>query len=76
MLGRTEVPIDGTDGTIGLYSPERSIVDAYRLGGRDGYEIAPEALTNWLRKGGSHPASLMAIAQLLTPTENRASIAD
>jgi predicted transcriptional regulator of viral defense system len=64
-LGRTELPIDGTDGTIGLYSPERSIVDAYRLRGLEGYEIAPEALKNWLRKSGSHPASLMAIAQQL-----------
>lgn len=64
-VGRSELSIDGTDGTIGLYSPERSIVDAYRLRGLEGYEIAPEALKNWLRKSGSHPASLMAIAQQL-----------
>lgn len=64
-LGRTDLAIDGSDATIGLYSPERSIVDAYRLRGLEGYEIAPEALKNWLRKSGSHPAVLMNIARQL-----------
>ena len=64
-LGRTELAIDGSDATIGLYSPERSIVDAYRLRGLEGYEIAPEALKNWLRRSGSHPAVLMDIARQL-----------
>lgn len=64
-LERTELPIDGTDSTIGLYSAERSIVDAYRLRGIKGYEIASEALKNWLRQHESHPATLMAIAQQL-----------
>ncbi|MBG6215158.1 MAG: hypothetical protein LH475_00280 [Cryobacterium sp.] len=64
-LGRTELAIDGSDATIGLYSPERSIVDAYRLRGSEGYEIAPEALKNWLRRRGSHPAALMDIARQL-----------
>ena len=64
-LGRTVLPIDGTDATIGLYSPERSIVDAYRLRGLEGYEIAPEALKNWLRRSGSHPSILIDIARQL-----------
>lgn len=64
-LGRTELSIDGTDEGIGLYSPERSIVDAYRLRGLEGYEVASEALKNWLRRSGSHPAALMAMAQRL-----------
>ena len=64
-LGRTELAMDGSDATIGLYSPERSIVDAYRLRVLEGYEIAPEALKNWLRKSGSHPAVLMNIARQL-----------
>ncbi|MFC5932143.1 hypothetical protein D6T64_00465 [Cryobacterium melibiosiphilum] len=64
-LGRTELGIDGSDATIGLYSPERSIVDAYRLRGLEGYEIAPEALKNWLLRSGSHPRALMDIARQL-----------
>jgi predicted transcriptional regulator of viral defense system len=64
-LERTELAIDGADATIGLYSPERSIVDAYRLRGSEGYEIAPEALKNWLRRRGSHPSALMDIARQL-----------
>ncbi|TFD10401.1 hypothetical protein E3T29_01535 [Cryobacterium sp. TMT1-66-1] len=64
-LERTELAINGSDATIGLYSPERSIVDAYRLRGSEGYEIATEALKNWLRRRGSHPAALMSIARQL-----------
>ena len=64
-LGHTDLVIDGTDLTIGLYSAERSIVDAYRLRGLEGYEVAPEALKNWLRRRNSHPAALMAIAEQL-----------
>ena len=52
-LGRTDIPIAGTNATIGLYSPERSIADAFRLRGSEGYETATEALKAWLRQPGS-----------------------
>lgn len=51
-LGRDEIPIPGTESTIGLYSPERSIADAFRLRGEVGYELARDALKEWLRRGG------------------------
>lgn len=63
-IGREEIPIPGTDQTIGIYSPERSITDAFRLRGEVGYELAREALKEWLRRGGK-PAQLMQIAFLL-----------
>ena len=38
--------------SIGLYSPERTLVDAFRLRGLIGYETATEALKTWLGSGG------------------------
>ncbi len=63
-IGREEIAIPGTDQMIGIYSPERSIVDAFRLRGEIGYELAREALKEWLRLGGK-PARLMAITSRL-----------
>jgi hypothetical protein len=63
-VGRDEIPIPGSDLAIGLYSPERSIADAFRLRGELGYELARDALKEWLRRGGK-PARLMEIATRL-----------
>lgn len=63
-IGREEIPIPGTGQMIGIYSPERSITDAFRLRGDVGYELALEALKEWLRRGGK-PARLMEIAARL-----------
>lgn len=63
-IGREEIPIPGTDQMIGIYSPERSIVDVFRLRGEVGYELAREALKEWLRRGGK-PAHLTEIAARL-----------
>ncbi len=63
-IGREEIPIPGADQTIGVYSPERSIADAFRLRGEVGYELARESLKEWLRRGGK-PARLMEIASRL-----------
>jgi predicted transcriptional regulator of viral defense system len=60
-IGRTQIPIPGTDMSIGLYSPERTLVDAFRLRGLIGYEMATEALKTWLGSGGK-PARLAEIA--------------
>ena len=49
-VGREEIPIPGTDQSIGIYSAERSITDAFRLRGEVGYELAREALKEWLRR--------------------------
>ncbi|MGL4742906.1 MAG: type IV toxin-antitoxin system AbiEi family antitoxin domain-containing protein [Dermatophilaceae bacterium] len=60
-VGRTGFPIPGTDLEIGIYTPERCIVDAFRLRGHHGYETGPDALREWLRRGGK-PAALIEIA--------------
>lgn len=63
-LGRQEISIPGSELTIGLYSPERSIADAFRLRGELGYELARDALKEWLRRGGK-PARLVEMATRL-----------
>jgi hypothetical protein len=63
-LGNEEIPIPGTEQSIGLYSPERSIADAFRLRGQVGYELARDALKEWLRRGGK-PAHLIDLATTL-----------
>lgn len=63
-LGRQDYPIPGTDLTIGIYSPERCIVDAFRLRGSMGYETGRDALRNWLARGGK-PAALASLARQL-----------
>ena len=36
---------------LGVYSAERSIIDAFRLRHQEGEELAIEALRRWLRRG-------------------------
>ncbi len=68
-VGRTTTPITGSRRRIGVYSAERSIVDAFRLRSQVGHEIAVEALREWLRRRGSSPAALLTIAQQLPRAE-------
>ncbi|OBJ86616.1 type IV toxin-antitoxin system AbiEi family antitoxin domain-containing protein [Mycobacterium asiaticum] len=63
-IGREQIAITGSDQTIGIYSPERSIADAFRLRGEVGSELARSSLREWLRRGGK-PARLAAIASRL-----------
>lgn len=62
-IGRTEINI-GSKSSIGIYSPERSIIDAFRLRGREGYETANEALKRWLRRRDAQPSALLSMAQM------------
>ena len=48
-VGRTALEI-APGLVIGLYSRERSIVDAYRLAHREGSDVAHQALRRWLRR--------------------------
>ena len=61
-IGRGKIEL-AKDLTLGLYSPERSIIDAFnpRLG--DGHDLAIEALKQWLIRPGSQPAGLLRMAQ-------------
>lgn len=61
QIGRDEIIIAGSDQKIGIYTSERSIADAFRLRGDVGYELARDALREWLRRGGN-PARLIDIA--------------
>lgn len=63
-IGREDYPIPGSDLTISIYTPERCIVDAFRLRGSVGYETARDALRNWLGRGGQ-PAKLATLARQL-----------
>ena len=61
-VGRTRLTLPG-DAAIGLYSAERTIVDLFRLRHDWGSDLAVEALKRWIRRGGSSPAALLAMAR-------------
>jgi hypothetical protein len=68
-IGRELLDIGGAE-QIGIYSAERSIIDAFRLRHLDGADLANDALKRWLR-GGGQPSDLLRMAksfpQALTP---------
>lgn len=68
-VGRTTTSVPGTRYRIGLYSAERSLVDAFRLRSLTGYELAVEALRAWLKRRGSSPAELVGIARQIPRSE-------
>jgi len=47
---------------LGLYSAERSIIDAVRLRYREGSDLAWQALRRWLDQPGASPARLTELA--------------
>ena len=65
QIGRTLIETEDAGQGIGLYSAERSVVDAFRLRHSAGYETGIEALRNWLARPESRPAKLFEIARLL-----------
>ena len=65
-LGRDTIDI-GDGRVIGVYGPERSIVDAFRLRHQEGPDMANEALKGWLRSGGQ-PSVLLSFAQAFPRT--------
>lgn len=67
-IGRTTMTIPGSSMTIGIYSPERTILDAFRLRGDLGYETGREALRRWLREGGN-AAALLALSKEIPRTK-------
>ena len=67
-IGRDELAL--TEQTsIGLYNPQRCIIDAFRLRHLEGPEQAVEALRRWLRRRGSQPAELLAMARAFPKAE-------
>ena len=67
-LGRAPLYLTETL-SIGLYSPERSIIDAFRLRHREGSDLAIGALKRWLRQPGNQPAALLGLAARFPGTQ-------
>jgi hypothetical protein len=61
-IGRNMLPV-GIGPDIGIYSAERCIVDAFRVGWAEGDDLAYIALSRWLRRRESKPASLYKMAK-------------
>jgi predicted transcriptional regulator of viral defense system len=60
-VGRGEISA-GADTRIGLYTPERCLVDMFRLRHQEGSDVALDALKAWLRRPGSQPGLLLKMA--------------
>lgn len=60
-LGRNVVTFEDAN-SIGMYSEERCIIDAFRLRGIEGSDIAYEALRRWVRLPHRKPAKLIQMA--------------
>ncbi|SCL28653.1 Transcriptional regulator, AbiEi antitoxin, Type IV TA system [Micromonospora nigra] len=67
-IGRSELPLDSNT-SIGLYGPERSIIDAVRLRHREGPELAYAALRRWLRHRDASPSQLLTMARRFPKAE-------
>lgn len=67
-LGRKLLDIDGP-ASIGLYSAERSIIDAFRMRHLEGADLANDALKRWLRSGGQ-PSQLLTLADSFPRTQS------
>jgi predicted transcriptional regulator of viral defense system len=60
-LGRDTLTLEpGT--SIGIYGPQRCIIDAFRLRHREGTDLATGALRRWLRGPGNYPSTLLDLA--------------
>jgi len=67
-IGRTELRLD-EETSIGLYGPERSIIDAVRLRHLEGPELGYSALKRWLNRRGSSPSELLTMARRFPQAE-------
>lgn len=61
-IGRIEHALPGGL-SIGMYSPERTIIDLFRLRHDWGSDLAVGALKTWLRERGNSPATLSTLAE-------------
>jgi predicted transcriptional regulator of viral defense system len=62
-VGRETLPVAGTGRHIGIYNAERCIVDAFRLRGHEGNDLAYIALRRWLGRRGSSQGALYEMAR-------------
>lgn len=62
--GRSNQSILGTNLTIGIYSPERTLSDLARHPQKDQAELV-EGIRRWLRQSGNHSSKLLKFSQRL-----------
>ena len=67
-IGRGDLTLTASM-AIGLYDQERCIIDAFRLRHLEGTETAVEALRRWLRRPGTQPTTLLAMARAFPKAE-------
>ncbi len=67
-IGRGDLTLTA-ETAIGLYDPQRCVIDAFRLRHLEGPETAVEALRRWLRRPGAQPATLLAMARAFPKAE-------
>jgi len=67
-VGRADFDL-GDGARIGLYGPERCVIDAFRLRHQEGADVAHEALRRWLRRRGAQPARLLMMARAFPKAE-------
>jgi len=60
--GRNEIEF-ASGVVLGMYSPERCVIDAFQLRGTEGYETATNALKRWLKHPGNQPSALLLMAR-------------
>lgn len=60
---------------VAIYSPERTIIDCFRLMHHEGSDAAHEALRRWLRRPGSTPARLLRVADSFPKAKSRLRLA-
>jgi len=61
-IGRT-ILSDQPGLTLFTYSPERCIVDTFRMAHQEGFDTAIQALKRWLAKQGSSPTTLLDLVK-------------
>ncbi len=68
LVGRETIEVD--EGlSLGVYSAERSVIDAFRLRHQEGEELAVEALRRWLKRPSATPAALLSMARRFPKVE-------
>lgn len=69
-VGRIMIDL-GNDTAMGIYNPERCVIDAFRLPHITGYETAYIALRRWLRQPGNYPLALVEVARQFPQARRR-----
>lgn len=67
-VGRDEFDLTGQL-TLGIYNPQRCLIDVFRLRHQEGPDHAHEALRRWLRRTDAQPAQLLSMARTFPGAE-------